>query len=245
MLARVYSCAVVGLDGVVVEVEVDLRRGLLKIIIGGLPDAAVRESRERVQSAITNSALSFPRKHITVNLAPATVRKAGPVYDLPIALGILIASDQIPAPSLEGALVLGELSLDGGVRHVRGVLPMAALAPGQGIRRLFVPAADADEAALIPDLEILPTATLRVLYEHLIGSALIQPHQAKPKEISAYEETHTDLREVKGQEQIKRALEVAAAGGHNMLMVGPPGAGKTLLARSLPGILPRLSVDEE
>jgi len=244
MLARVYSCAVVGLDGVVVEVEVDLRRGLPKIIIVGLPDAAVQESRERVQSAITNSALSFPRKHITVNLAPATVRKAGPVYDLPIALGILIASDQIPAPSLEGALVLGELSLDGGVRHVRGVLPMAALAREQGIRRLFVPAADADEAALIPDLEILPTATLRVLYEHLIGRAIIQPHQAKPKEISAYEETHTDLREVKGQEQIKRALEVAAAGGHNMLMVGPPGAGKTLLARSLPGILPQLSVDE-
>jgi len=244
MLARVYSCAVVGLDGVVVEVEVDLRRSLPKIIIVGLPDAAVQESRERVQSAINNSQLTFPRKHITVNLAPASVRKAGPVYDLPIALGILIASAQIPAQSLDGSLVLGELSLDGGVRHVRGVLPMAALAREQGIKRLFVPATDASEAGLIPDLEILPISTLRALYEHLIGQTLIQPYQAETAESFSYEETFSDLREVKGQEQVKRALEVAAAGGHNMLMVGPPGAGKTLLARSLPGILPRLSVDE-
>src|SRR3990170_3409259 len=187
MLARVYSCAVVGLDGVVVEVEVDLRRSLPKIIIVGLPDAAVQESRERVQSAINNSQLTFPRKHITVNLAPASVRKAGPVYDLPIALGILIASAQLPTQSLDGSLVLGELSLDGAVRHVRGVLPMAALAREQGIRRLFVPAVDAGEAALIPDLEILPISTLRALYEHLIGQTPIQPYQAEVKEISSPE----------------------------------------------------------
>lgn len=244
MLARVYSCAVVGLDGVVVEVEVDLRRGLPKIIVVGLPDAAVQESRERVQSAITNSELFFPRKHITVNLAPASVRKAGPVYDLPIALGILIASAQIPPQSLDGSLVLGELSLDGTVRHVRGVLPMAALAREQGIRRLFVPAADANEAGLIPDLEVLPIATLRALYEHLIGQTPVQPQQFEPRGIAGPEKVYPDLREVKGQEQVKRALEVAAAGGHNMLMVGPPGAGKTLMARSMPGILPQLSIDE-
>jgi magnesium chelatase family protein len=244
MLARVYSCAVIGLDGVVIEVEVDTRPGLPKTIIVGLPDAAVQESRERVQSAIKNSLLDFPRNHITVNLAPATVRKAGPVYDLPIALGVLINGRQIPAESLEGSLVLGELSLDGGVRHVRGVLPMAALARDQGIRRLFVPESDAAEAALIPDLEILPVTSLRDLYAHLTGQKIIEPYQADPTEIIETEETYTNLREVKGQEQVKRALEVAAAGGHNMLMVGPPGAGKTLLARALPGILPKLSIDE-
>jgi magnesium chelatase family protein len=244
MLARVYSCAVIGLDGVVVEVEVDTGQGLPKIIIVGLPDIAVQESRERVQSAIKNAGFSFPRKHITVNLAPASVRKAGPVYDLPIALGILVASGQIPAPSLDGALILGELSLDGAVRHVRGVLPMAALARQQGIHRLFVPDSDAAEAALIPDLEILPVSNLKALAAHLMGEAPINPYVAAPLELTAYEEPYTDLREVKGQEQVKRALEVAAAGGHNMLMVGPPGAGKTLLARALPGILPQLSVDE-
>lgn len=243
MLARVFSCAVIGLDGVVVEVEVDIRQGLPKIIIVGLPDAAVQESRERVQSAIKNSGLSFPRKHITVNLAPASVRKAGPVYDLPIALGILVASEQVPAESVEGALVLGELSLDGSVRHVRGVLPMAALAREQGFKRLFVPEEDASEAALIPDLEIIPVATLTALVRHLIGDSLIPPHEISEIE-AGYEGTVTDLREVKGQEQTKRALEVAAAGGHNVLMVGPPGAGKTLMARALPGIMPKLSVDE-
>lgn len=245
MLARVYSCAVIGLDGVIVEVEVDHRSGLPKTIVVGLPDAAVQESRERVHAAVKNSGFIFPRYHVTVNLAPGTVHKAGPVYDLPIALGVLICTEQIPANSLDGSVVLGELSLDGIVRHVRGVLPMAALARDQGIKRIFVPTEDAAEAALIPGLEILPVSTLRELADHLLGTKLIEPYIPElSQDDQALDPAITDLREIKGQEQVKRALEIAAAGGHNMLMVGPPGAGKTLMARALPGILPRLTIDE-
>ena len=156
MLARVNSCAVVGLEGVIVEVEVDTGRGLPGVVIVGLPDAAVKESKDRVMMAIKNANLEEPRNRVTVNLAPASVRKFGPVYDLPIALGMLIATRQLPPAALEDALVLGELSLDGGVRHVRGVLPMAALAREEGYRRLYVPAIDAPEAALIPETEVIP-----------------------------------------------------------------------------------------
>jgi magnesium chelatase family protein len=243
MLARVNSCAVIGLDGVVVEVEVDTGQGLPKVIIVGLPDAAVQESRERVQSAIKNTGLYFPRKKVTVNLAPASVRKVGPVYDLPIALGALITSQQISADCLDEAMVIGELSLDGGVRHVRGVLPMAALARREGFKRIFVPESDAAEAALIPDIEVFPVSSLTDLTNHLTGGEQIQPLVIDPV-IDIAPLIHTDFADVKGQEHVKRALEVAAAGGHNVLLLGPPGAGKTLLARALPGIMPRMSVEE-
>jgi len=243
MLARVFSCAVIGLEGVVVEVEVDTSDGLPAIVIVGLPDAAVQESRERVQSAIKNAGLYFPRKRLTVNLAPAAVRKEGPAYDLPIALGALIASEQLPPECIEDALVIGELSLDGSVRHVRGVLPMAALARQQGFKRIYTPAVDALEAALIPDLEVLPVSSLTALVAHLIGALPIQPQATiQPEELPVY--VQTDFSEIKGQEHVKRALEVSAAGGHNVLMVGSPGAGKTLLARSIPSILPRMTIDE-
>lgn len=173
------------------------------------------------------------------------MHKAGPVYDLPIALGVLICTEQIPPHSLDDSVVLGEMSLDGAVRHVRGVLSMAALAREQGIRRIFVPTEDAAEAALIPGLEILPVSSLRELADHLSGNKQIAPYtRATGLEDEFVDPSVTDLREVKGQEQVKRALEIAAAGGHNMLMVGPPGAGKTLLARALPGILPKLTVEE-
>ncbi len=243
MLARVFSCAVLGLDGVIVEVEVDLANGLPGVIIVGLPDAAVQESRERVQSAIKNSGLLFPRKHVRVNLAPASVRKEGPSYDLPIALGILAASDQIPIEVLQDILVVGELSLDGSVRHVRGVLPMTALAVEKGFRRVLVPETDAAEAALIPNLEVIPIRNLAQLCASFNGAATIEIHKFTEKEsLPAWE--LTDFREIKGQEHVKRALEIAAAGGHNILMIGPPGAGKTLLARALPAILPSMSVQE-
>lgn len=244
MLARINSCAVIGLDGVIVEVEVDFGQGLPHMAIVGLPDAAVQESRERVYSAIKNANLFYPRKPITVNLAPASVRKEGPVYDLPIALGVLVATDQLPQEQLDGSLVIGELSLDGSVRHVRGVLPMAALARSLGYKRVFVPEVDASEAALIPDLEVIPVSSLADLYAHLSGSYKIDPAQSVNVEETMTAQVLTDFSEIRGQEHVKRALEVAAAGGHNLLMIGPPGAGKTLLARALPSILPKLTIDE-
>ncbi len=243
MLSRIYSCAVVGLDGVIVEVEVDYTNGQPGVTIVGLPDAAVQESRERVQTAIKNAGLHFPRHRIVVNLAPATVRKEGPAYDLPIALGVILLSGHLPQESVQETIVIGELSLDGIVRHARGVLPMAATARQMGFKRMFVPEADAAEAALIPDLEIIPVKTLADLYQHLAGRRLIEPYQPSGEEPPQLY-TPTDFAEVKGQEHVKRALEVAAAGGHNLLMAGSPGAGKTLLARALPGILPEMSIEE-
>ncbi|MEJ5223586.1 MAG: magnesium chelatase domain-containing protein, partial [Anaerolineales bacterium] len=237
MLARIFSCAVIGLDGVIVEVEVDYSNGLPGMTIVGLPDAAVQESRERVQTAIKNAGLHFPRHRIVVNLAPASVRKEGPAYDLPIALGVIVLGGHLPPESLDRTLVVGELSLDGIVRHTRGILPMAAAARQHGYKRMIVSASDAAEAALIPDLEVIPVNTLAELYHHLSGRRLIAPFQP-PADSADPLFTPTDFAEIKGQEHVKRALEVAAAGGHAVLMSGSPGAGKTLLARALPGILP-------
>lgn len=243
MLSRIFSCAVVGLEGVVIEVEVDYGNGLPGMTIVGLPDTAVQESRERVQNAVKNAGLHFPRHRVVVNLAPATVRKEGPSYDLPIALGVIVLAGFLPHDKVENTMVVGELSLDGVVRHARGVLPMAACARANGFKRMFVPEVDAPEAALIPDLEIIPVKTLADLFDHLSGRRLIEPYQPSPDSLEPLF-TPTDFSEVKGQEHVKRALEVAAAGGHNVLMVGSPGAGKTLLARAMPGILPEMSIEE-
>lgn len=244
MLAKVSSCAVIGLEGAVVEVEVDTGRGLPSLTIVGLPDAAVKESGERVRSAIKNSGLAYPGGRVTVNLAPADLRKEGPVYDLPIAVALLIASGQIFPPE-DKALIIGELSLDGSVRHVKGILPIASFAREQGFSTLFVPQEDAPEAALIQDVTVIPVDHLASLVGHLRGLSPIPPYQSNINFDEADEPPYaTDFQEIKGQEHVKRALEVAAAGGHNVLMIGPPGAGKTLLARSMPGILPRLTLEE-
>ena len=245
MLANVTSCALQGLDGVTVQVEVDTSRGRPSLTIVGLPDAAVKESSERVRSAVQNSNLVFPGNRITVNLAPADIRKEGPAYDLPIAVGVLIASKQVWAQEIEDALFTGELSLDGSVRHINGILSIASTAREYGISRIFIPAEDAPEAALIDGLEVFPVESLSQLAAHLQGLREISPYLPDDDSASLPPPPYAeDFAEIKGQEHVKRALEVAASGGHNVLMSGPPGAGKTLLARSMPSILPTMTIEE-
>jgi magnesium chelatase family protein len=244
MLAKVRTAAVVGLEGRLVDVEVDISSGLPAMTIVGLPDTAVQEARERVRAAIRNSGCTFPMKRIVVNLAPADLKKAGPAYDLPIAVGILLSSEQIYA-DVSQTIILGELSLDGSLRHTNGVLPMVALAHQEGFPAIIVPEADAKEASLIEGTKITPIASLAQLVSYLRGEIPIPEYQ--PEEIEEYTPpatSVTDLAYIKGQEHVKRALEVAAAGGHNVIMIGPPGSGKTLLARSLPLILPPMTTEE-
>ena len=233
-----------GLDGAVVEVEVDISSGLPAFTIVGLPDAAVQESKERVRAAIRNSGCTFPMRRIVVNLAPADLKKAGPAYDLPIAVCILMSSEQVSA-EVNDIMFLGELSLDGGLRHTNGVLPMVALAHEEGISTVIVPESDAKEAGLIEGMKIIPMASLAQLVSYLRGEIPAPEYVPEASSVPlAPIFAATDLADIKGQEHVKRALEVAAAGGHNVIMCGPPGAGKTLLARALPSILPPMTNDE-
>jgi magnesium chelatase family protein len=244
MPANILSAALIGVDAAPIEIESDVANGLPAFVIVGLPDTSVQEARDRVKTALKNSGFSFPRTRLTVNLAPADLRKAGPSFDLPIAVSIMLGSGELKHESVQGALFLGELALDGSLRPVAGVLAATLLAQKLGVSRIFVPSENASEAALVPEMSVFGMPTLAALVAHLRGSQTLEPQpQTRPAEIETIENGY-DFSSIAGLEQAKRALEIAAAGGHNILLSGSPGAGKTLLARSIPSILPRMTYEE-